>query len=176
MLSALDLARRIETGEIKPAQVIDRCAEAIAAREAEVGAFVALDLAGARKAAETAALCKTALRGLPVALKDIFDTADLPTEYGSPIYAGYHPRTDASLVSLIRRAGGTVLGKTVTAELAHQDPGKTHNPHNLAHTPGGSSWGSAAAVAAGFVPVAIGSDRTMLEAALFIEMALAKRW
>jgi Asp-tRNA(Asn)/Glu-tRNA(Gln) amidotransferase A subunit family amidase len=127
-------------------------------RETDVGAFVTLDLDGARKAAEAAALHKTALRGLPVALKDIFDTADLPTEYGSPIYAGYRPRADASLVSLIRRAGGTVLGKTVTAELAHQDPGKTRNPHNLAHTPGGSSSGSAAAVAAGFVPIATGSQ------------------
>jgi Asp-tRNA(Asn)/Glu-tRNA(Gln) amidotransferase A subunit family amidase len=158
MLSALDLARRLEAGELTPAQVIDRCAEAIAVREADVGAFVVLDLDGARRAAEAAALRKSALRGLPVALKDIFDTADLPTEYGSPIYAGYRPRTDAALVSLIRRAGGTVLGKTVTAELAHQDPGKTRNPHNLAHTPGGSSSGSAAAVAAGFVPVAIGSQ------------------
>jgi Asp-tRNA(Asn)/Glu-tRNA(Gln) amidotransferase A subunit family amidase len=158
MLSALDLARRIEAGELKPAQVIERCAEAIAMREADVGAFVTLDLDGARKAADAAALRKTALRGLPVALKDIFDTADLPTEYGSPIYAGYRPRADASLVSLIRRAGGTVLGKTVTAELAHQNPGKTRNPHNLAHTPGGSSSGSAAAVAAGFVPVATGSQ------------------
>ena len=97
-------------------------------------------------------------RGLPVALKDIFDTADMPTEYGSPIYAGHRPRVDASLVSLIQRAGGLLLGKTVTTEFAHTDPGKTRNPHNPDHTPGGSSSGSAAAVAAGFLPIATGSQ------------------
>ncbi len=124
----------------------------------EVGAFVTLDLEGARKAAHDAGLKDKPLRGLPVALKDIFDTADMPTEYGSPIYAGYRPKTDASLVALIRRAGGTLIGKTVTTEFAHLDPGKTRNPHNLAHTPGGSSSGSAAGVAAGFFPIATGSQ------------------
>ena len=158
MLCALDLARRIEAGELTPAQVIDRCAEAIAAREAEVGAFVTLNLEGARKAAQSAALKSTPLRGLPVGVKDIFDTADMPTEYGSPIYAGHKPASDAALVSMIRRAGGIVLGKTVTTEFAHTDPGKTRNPHNLAHTPGGSSSGSAAGVAAGFMPIATGSQ------------------
>jgi Asp-tRNA(Asn)/Glu-tRNA(Gln) amidotransferase A subunit family amidase len=158
MLSALDLARRIEAGELTATQVIEQCAQAIAAREAEVGAFVTLDLDGARRGAEAPALKDTPLRGLPVGLKDIFDTADLPTEYGSPIYAGHRPRADAALVSLIRRAGGLVLGKTVTTEFAHQDPGKTRNPHKLTHTPGGSSSGSAAAVAAGFAPLATGSQ------------------
>jgi Asp-tRNA(Asn)/Glu-tRNA(Gln) amidotransferase A subunit family amidase len=158
MLSAIDLARRIEAGELNAAQAIDLCAEAIAAREAEVGAFVTLDLDGARKAAQATGLKDRPLRGLPVALKDIFDTADMPTEYGSPIYAGYRPKADAALVALIRRAGGVILGKTVTTEFAHLDPGKTRNPRNLAHTPGGSSSGSAAAVAAGFVPIAIGSQ------------------
>jgi len=158
MLSALDLARRIEVGELTPAQAIEQCAEAIAAREADVGAFVTLDLDGARKAALAPELKDLPLRGLPVALKDIFDTADMPTECGSPIYAGYRPKADAALVTLIKRAGGTILGKTVTTEFAYQDPGKTRNPHNLAHTPGGSSSGSAAAVAAGFVPIATGSQ------------------
>jgi len=158
MLSALDLARRIEVGELTPAQVIEQCAEAIATREADVGAFVTLNLDGARRAAQTPGLKDKPLRGLPVALKDIYDTADIPTEYGSPIYAGYRPRADAALVALILRAGGTILGKTVTAEFAYQDPGKTRNPRNLAHTPGGSSSGSAAAVAAGFVPIATGSQ------------------
>ena len=82
----------------------------------------------------------------------------MPTEYGSPIYAGHRPKADASLVALIRRAGGTLLGKTVTTEFAHLDPGKTRNPHNLAHTPGGSSSGSAAGVAAGFFPIATGTQ------------------
>ena len=158
MLSALALARRVEAGEITPAQVLDMCAEAIAKREAEVGAFVTLDLDGARKAALAEGLKGKPLRGLPIAFKDIFDTADLPTEYGSPIYAGHRPKADASLVSLIARNGGVTLGKTVTTEFAHVDPGKTRNPHNLKRTPGGSSSGSAAGVAAGFVPIATGTQ------------------
>jgi Asp-tRNA(Asn)/Glu-tRNA(Gln) amidotransferase A subunit family amidase len=158
MLSALDLARRIESGSLTPAKVIDLCAEAIAARGDEVGAFATLDLDRARSAAAQPGLTSKPLRGLPVALKDIFDTADMPTEYGSKIYAGYRPKMDASLVAMIRRAGGTLIGKTVTTEFAHLDPGKTKNPVNLAHTPGGSSSGSAAGVAAGFFPIATGSQ------------------
>jgi Asp-tRNA(Asn)/Glu-tRNA(Gln) amidotransferase A subunit family amidase len=154
MLRALDLARHLESGELTPAKVIDLCAEAIEKREGEVGAFVTLDLDGAKKAAQEPGLKSKPLRGLPVGLKDIFDTADMPTECGSPIYAGYRPKMDASLVAMIRRAGGTLIGKTVTTEFAHLDPGKTKNPLNLAHTPGGSSSGSAAGVAAGFFPIA----------------------
>lgn len=129
MLSALDLARRIEAGELTPMQVLDRCAEAITAREPEVGAFAALDLDVARQAAQSARR-DAPLPGLPVALKDIFDTADLPTEYGSPIYAGHRPVADAALVAMIRRAGGVIIGKTVNTEFAHLDPGKTRNPPN----------------------------------------------
>jgi Asp-tRNA(Asn)/Glu-tRNA(Gln) amidotransferase A subunit family amidase len=158
MLRALELARRLEAGEIAPAQVLDLCAEAIAKREPEVGAFVTLNLDDARKATQADTFKRTLLRGLPVGFKDIFDTADFATEYGSPIYAGHRPKTDAALAALIRRNGGVVLGKTVTTEFAFQDPGKTRNPHNLKHTPGGSSSGSAAGVAAGFMPVAIGSQ------------------
>ena len=158
MLSALGLARAIEDGELTPAQAVDLCADAIAKRESEVGAFVTLDIEATRKAAQVPGLKNKPLRGLPVALKDIFDTADMPTEYGSPIYAGHRPKADASLVALIRRSGGTLLGKTVTTEFAHLDPGKTRNPRNLAHTPGGSSSGSAAGVAAGFFPIATGTQ------------------
>lgn len=158
MLSALDLVRRVEAGELTPARIVELCADAIAAREADVGAFATLDLDGARKAAQSAALIGTPLKGLPVAYKDIFDTADLPTEYGSKIYAGHRPATDAALVVMTRRAGGITVGKTVTTEFAHQDPGKTRNPHNLAHTPGGSSSGSAAGIAAGFFPIATGTQ------------------
>src|SRR5579863_1568022 len=158
MLSALDLARRIEAGELTPRAVVDMCAEAIAARDKEVGAFVVLDLVAARRAADNPQLAATPLRGLPVGFKDIFDTADFPTQYGSPIYAGFQPRADAAAVALTRRAGGIVLGKTVTTEFATMVPGKTRNPHNLAHTPGGSSSGSAAAVAAGMVPIAFGTQ------------------
>ena len=91
MLSALDLARRIEAGELTPRAVVDICAEAIAARDKEVGAFVVLDLVAARQAADNPKLAATPLRGLAVGFKDIFDTADFPTQYGSPIYAGFQP-------------------------------------------------------------------------------------
>jgi Asp-tRNA(Asn)/Glu-tRNA(Gln) amidotransferase A subunit family amidase len=158
MLSAIDLARRIEIGELKPRAVVELCAEAIAARDKEIGAFVVLDLDAARRAADEPRLSSTPLRGLPVAFKDIFDTADLPTQYGSPIYAGYRPRADASAVVLTRQAGGILLGKTVTTEMASLVPSVTCNPHNLAHSPGGSSAGSAAAVAAGMVPIAFGTQ------------------
>jgi Asp-tRNA(Asn)/Glu-tRNA(Gln) amidotransferase A subunit family amidase len=158
MLSALDLARRIEAGELTPRAVIELCAEAIAAREADVGAFVTLDLDAARRAAATPGIGSSPLRGLPVAFKDIFNTADLPTQYGSPIYAGNRPRADATAVALTRRAGGIVIGKTVTTEMASLVPSSTRNPRNLAHTPGGSSSGSAAAVAAAMVPIAFGTQ------------------
>jgi Asp-tRNA(Asn)/Glu-tRNA(Gln) amidotransferase A subunit family amidase len=160
MLSALALAREIEAGTQTPATVLARCAEAIAAREKDVGAFIALDLERARAKAttETVALTATPLRGLPVAFKDIFDTADFPTAYGSSIYAGHRPRTDAALVAMARRAGANIIGKTVSTEMAFLDPAATRNPRNLAHTPGGSSSGSAAAVAAGMLPVAFGTQ------------------
>jgi Asp-tRNA(Asn)/Glu-tRNA(Gln) amidotransferase A subunit family amidase len=158
MLSALDLARRVEAGELKPRDLVELCAEAIAARENDVGAFVALDLDAARRAAEAPGLASLPLAGLPVAFKDIFDTADLPTQYGSRIYAGHRPRADAAVVAMTRRAGGNVIGKTVTTEFASLVPSATRNPRNLAHTPGGSSSGSAAAVAAAMVPIAFGTQ------------------
>jgi Asp-tRNA(Asn)/Glu-tRNA(Gln) amidotransferase A subunit family amidase len=158
MLSALDLARQIEAGSITAQGVVEVCAAAIAHREAEIGAFAALDIVAARQAAQAAELRLAPLHGLPVGIKDIFDTADFPTEYGSPIYAGHRPRADAALVALVRRAGGIVLGKTVTTELASLQPAATRNPRNPAHTPGGSSSGSAAAVAAGMVPIGLGSQ------------------
>jgi Asp-tRNA(Asn)/Glu-tRNA(Gln) amidotransferase A subunit family amidase len=158
MLAALDLVRRIEAGMLKPCAVVDLCAQAIAAREAEIGAFAALDLEAARRDAGRPELLRTPLRGLPVGIKDIFDTADFPTAYGSPIYAGHRPKSDAAMVMLVKRAGGIVLGKTVTTEFASRQPAGTRNPHNSAHTPGVSSSGSAAAVAAGMLPIALGSQ------------------
>jgi Asp-tRNA(Asn)/Glu-tRNA(Gln) amidotransferase A subunit family amidase len=158
MLSALDLVRRIEAGELTPRAVVDLCTEAIEARENEVGAFVALDLDAARRAAVDPRVASMPLRGLPVAFKDIYDTADFPTQYGSPIYAGYRPPADATAVALARRAGAIVIGKTVTTEFASLVPSPTRNPHNSAHTPGGSSSGSAAAVAAAMVPLAFGTQ------------------
>ena len=158
MLSALDLVRRVEGGELTPRAAVEICAEAIAARESEVGAFVALDLDAARRAAADPRLASTPLRGLPLAFKDIYDTADFPTQYGSPIYAGYRPRADATAVALARRAGGIVIGKAVTTEFASLVPSPTRNPRSSAHTPGGSSSGSAAAVAAAMVPIAFGTQ------------------
>jgi Asp-tRNA(Asn)/Glu-tRNA(Gln) amidotransferase A subunit family amidase len=156
MLSALELVQQIETGALTARAVIDRCAEAIAKREADIGAFVALAIEAARERADQ--LATLPLRGLPIGVKDIYDTADLPTQYGSAIYAGHRPKADAAMVALIRRAGGVVIGKTVTTEFAGLAPAGTRNPHNLAHTPGGSSSGSAAAVAAGMLPIALGSQ------------------
>jgi Asp-tRNA(Asn)/Glu-tRNA(Gln) amidotransferase A subunit family amidase len=158
MLSALDLARRVAAGELRPRAVVELCAEAIAAREREIGAFVRIDLESARHEAERAELTQSPLRGLPVGIKDIFDTAMLATGYGSPIYADHRPRADATAVMLMRRAGAIVLGKTVTTEFASLVPAATRNPHDPAHTPGGSSSGSAAAVAAGMLPLALGSQ------------------
>jgi Asp-tRNA(Asn)/Glu-tRNA(Gln) amidotransferase A subunit family amidase len=158
MLSALDLARRIDAGDLTSRAVTELCTQAIAAHEREIGAFAALDLEGARRAAERLELARAPLRGLPVGIKDIFDTADFPTAYGSPIYAGHQPKSDAAMVMMVRRAGGIVAGKTVTTEFASLVPAGTRNPHNPAHTPGGSSSGSAAAVAAGMLPLALGSQ------------------
>ncbi len=158
MLSALDLVRRITGGELTPRGAIELCAAAIAARESEIGAFAALDIAAARQAAEAPGIAAEPLAGLAVGMKDIFDTTDFPTAYGSPIYAGHRPSSDAAMVMLVRRAGGIVIGKTVTTAFAAPGPTTTRNPRNLAHTPGISSSGSAAAVAAGMVPIALGSQ------------------
>jgi Asp-tRNA(Asn)/Glu-tRNA(Gln) amidotransferase A subunit family amidase len=176
MLSALDLARRLEAGELTPRGVVEMCAEAIAAREADVGAFVALDLDGARSAADDKRLASLPLRGLAIGFKDIFDTADLPTQYGSPIYAGHRPAADASAVVLTRQAGGIVIGKTVTTEFASLVPSPTRNPYNVAHTPGGSSAGSAAAVAAAMVPLAFGTQTagSVIRPAAFCGVAALK--
>ncbi len=157
MLRARDLFEDLRAARLTPRDVIELCALAIAAQEADVQAFAALDLEAARAAA-TPERAASALAGLPLGIKDILDTADLPTSYGSPAFAGYRPRTDAAVVRQIKRAGGIVLGKTVTTEFAFMQPGPTRNPRRLSHTPGGSSSGSAAAVAAGMVPLAVGTQ------------------
>jgi Asp-tRNA(Asn)/Glu-tRNA(Gln) amidotransferase A subunit family amidase len=160
MLSALDLARRIEDGSLTPARALAQCAEAIAAREGDLGAFVSLNLERSRAEAERKAdaLAASPLRGLPVGVKDIIDTADFPTEYGSPVYRGHRPFADAAVTMMVRRAGGLIPGKTVTTEFAFMQPAHTRNPHNRAHAPGGSSSGSAAAVGAGMLPIALGTQ------------------
>lgn len=160
MLSALDIVKRIDGGELTPADAVGLCRQAIDLREADIGTFAHVAMPAALDFARSnAARLKAApLRGLPLAVKDIFDTADMPTAFGSPIYAGYRPVSDASLVAMARRAGATIIGKTVTTPFAFLDPSPTKNPRNLAHTPGGSSSGSAAAVAAGMAPAAMGTQ------------------
>jgi amidase len=159
-LSARDAAQRIAARQLSAEALVSACLERIAAREAEVGAWHYLDpdaaLAAARRCDASPPSGK--LHGVPIAVKDLIDTADMPTGYGSPIYEGHRPTADAACVALARAAGAIVLGKTVTTEFACFTAGKTANPHNLAHTPGGSSSGSAAAVADLMVPLAFGSQ------------------
>lgn len=156
-LSAVEAARRIEAGTLTVEALAEACLARIAERDPEVGAFIHHDPEAVRQAAR-GARAEGPLRGLPVAVKDIIDTADLPTEYGSPIYAGNRPTEDAAVVVRTKAAGGLVMGKTVSTEFAWRTPGKTRNPNNLGHTPGGSSSGSAAAVADCMVPLAFGTQ------------------
>lgn len=151
MESLLDILRRIDAGELTPEAAIARSHEAIAAREPEIRAIAHLN----REATPAHA---GPLRGIALGVKDIIDTADLPTEYGTTIYRGWRPKADASVVAAARRAGATIMAKTVTTPLAYLDPAETRNPHHIGHTPGGSSSGSAAAVAAGMLPLALGSQ------------------
>ena len=158
LLLARDLAADLHAGQTTPRAVLEQVARAIAAHEGEVQAFAALDLDRARAAADQAGLAGLPLAGLPVGVKDIIDTRDLPTAYGSPLYAGHRPRNDAPVVAMTRRAGGIIVGKTVTTEFAFLKPSQTRNPRRLTHSPGGSSAGSAAAVGAGMVPLALGTQ------------------
>jgi Asp-tRNA(Asn)/Glu-tRNA(Gln) amidotransferase A subunit family amidase len=159
-LSATSLARRLKAGELTVEAVVRSCLERIAEREPVVRAWswLAEEAALAKACELDRTKQKTLLAGVPFGIKDIFDTADMPTTYGSPIYAGWRPANDASAAALPRAAGGVLLGKTVTTEFANRHPGPTTNPHNPAFTPGGSSSGSAAAVADFMVPLAIGTQ------------------
>ena len=159
-LTALEAAAEIAAGRLTSEALVRACLERIAEREDSVGAWAFLDpdLALGEARRRDAERPRGALHGVPFGVKDIIATHDMPTEYGSPIYAGHRPGFDASCVALARAAGMVVLGKTVTTEFAMRSPGKTRNPHNLAHTPGGSSSGSAAAVADMMVPLAIGTQ------------------
>lgn len=147
----------IADGVLTPAAAFETYAERIAASEPAIRAFAHLDVAAARAGVPAAAL-RGPLAGLPVGIKDVFDTADMPASYGTPLYAGHRPAGDAAVVSLVRRAGGSVVGKTTTTAFAFLDPTATANPRAPGRTPGGSSAGSAAAVAAGMVPFAVGSQ------------------
>jgi Asp-tRNA(Asn)/Glu-tRNA(Gln) amidotransferase A subunit family amidase len=155
-LTATDAARRIRDGELRPEALMEACLDRIAQREPAVRAFAHFDPDQARRAAARAQ--PGPLHGLPVGVKDVLDTADLPSEYGSPIWRGWRPRADSAPAAWARAAGGVVIGKTVTTEFATRKPGPTANPRGLGHTPGGSSSGSAAGVADCFFPLAYGTQ------------------
>jgi Asp-tRNA(Asn)/Glu-tRNA(Gln) amidotransferase A subunit family amidase len=163
-LTASEAASRLAGGEISSAGVIEACLARIDELEPQLKAWAFLDrdraLAQARAADEQRRSGKGVgpLHGVPVGIKDIIDTADMPTENGTPVHKGRQPRQDAACVAALRAAGAVILGKTVTTELATLTPSHTRNPRNPAHTPGGSSSGSAAAVAAGMVPLALGTQ------------------
>jgi Asp-tRNA(Asn)/Glu-tRNA(Gln) amidotransferase A subunit family amidase len=163
-LSAAEAARRIRDGILTSEELVQACLEQIRALEPRVQAWQFLDeehaLAQARALDERKRNGEPLgpLHGVPVGVKDIIDTADMPTENGTVLHKGRTPRDDAGVVTQLRAAGAVILGKTVTTECAYFNPGKTRNPHNPEHTPGGSSSGSAAAVAASMVPLALGSQ------------------
>ena len=163
-VSAGDGARLIRENVISSDQLVQACLARVREVDGDVQAWAFLDPEHALAQARAADRWKAdgnplgALHGVPVGIKDIIDTADMPTENGSPLHAGRTPSRDASVVALLRAAGAVIMGKTVTTEFASGASGKTRNPHNAAHTPGGSSSGSAAAVAAGMVPLAVGSQ------------------
>jgi Asp-tRNA(Asn)/Glu-tRNA(Gln) amidotransferase A subunit family amidase len=164
LISATEAARLIRDGVISSEQLVEACLARVREVDADVQAWAFLDpdhaLAQARAADGWRSEGRPIgpLHGVPVGIKDIFDTADMPTENGSVLHTGRTPSRDATAVTRLRAAGAVIMGKTVTTEFAYFAPGKTRNPHNPEHTPGGSSSGSAAAVAAEMVPLAIGSQ------------------
>jgi len=162
-LSELGLAEaawRIESCETTAETLAAACLERIAERDEVVRAWAHVDHARVLEHARALdrAPRRSRLHGVPIGIKDIIDTAEQPTEYNSPIYRGHQPKADAACVALLRRAGCLILGKTVTTEFANNHPSQTRNPHDSAHTPGGSSSGSAAAVADFMVPAALGTQ------------------
>lgn len=163
-LSATEAAAYMASGQLKSVQLVNSCLDRIAETDGAIHAWAFLDK---DKALEQAAACDRRrqaglptgpLHGLPVGLKDIIDTSDMPTERGTPIFGGRQTSDDARIVEMLREAGAVVMGKTVTTELAFVHANETRNPHNPERTPGGSSSGSAAAVAAGHLPLAIGTQ------------------
>lgn len=158
-LSATEAVARIEGGTLTSEKLVRDCLDRIAEREPVVKAWAFLnpDLAIAQARA-TDDLDGGILRGVPIGVKDIIDTHDMPTSHNSPIFQGKIPYGDAACVALCRTANAVIMGKTVTTEFANRHPGPTTNPHNSGHTPGGSSSGSAAAVADGHVPLAFGTQ------------------
>ncbi len=163
-LGAVEMRDRLASGALRAVDLVEACLARIAELEPQIGAWAWLDGDHAVQQAKRLDHLRQSgkpigpLHGLPVGLKDIIDTKGIPTENGTPIDAGRVPAEDAWIVARLRAAGAIIMGKTVTTECAFMHPGKTRNPHNTAHTPGGSSQGSAAAVAAGMVPFSIGTQ------------------
>jgi aspartyl-tRNA(Asn)/glutamyl-tRNA(Gln) amidotransferase subunit A len=163
-LGAREAAAQIREGKVSPVDLVDACLERIGALDARVFAWAHVDEAGARatareRAAEIASgRVRGPLHGVPVGIKDIIHVAGMPTTAGARAWAHSRPLADAPVVARLRAAGAVILGKTHTTEFAYRDPAPTRNPWNLEHTPGGSSAGSGAAVAAGMVPVALGTQ------------------
>ena len=163
-LSAVDAARAIRDGAISSEELVQACLARVREVEDKVQAWQHLDpehalaQARARDQDRREGRAVGPLHGVPVGIKDIIDTTDMPTEDGTVLHAGRQPMSDAAVVAMLRAAGAVIMGKTVTTECAYFHPGKTRNPHDPAHTPGGSSSGSAAAVAAGMVPLALGTQ------------------
>ena len=163
-LTATEVAAQIARGLVSAEDYTTACLDRIAALDGEVHAFIHLDRDHALAQARARDVHKAEggplgpLHGIPVGIKDIFDTSDYPTECGAAPMAGRRPQADATAVRKLRNAGAVIIGKTATTECAYFHPGKTRNPHDFKRTPGGSSSGSAAAVAAGMVPLAIGSQ------------------
>lgn len=164
-LSATAAMKGLRSGTLRCRDLVASCLERITSRDRLMEAWAsvaneqaALDLACKRDAERIAGQLLGELHGLPIGIKDVIDTADMPTEYGSPIYRGHRPESDAACVALLRAAGAVIIGKTVTCEFANYPPSRTRNPHDRTRTPGGSSSGSAAAVADGHVAVALGTQ------------------
>ena len=159
-ISAAQAAREIAAGRLTSETLVRACLSRITERDAHVQAWAFLDhdLAIAQARACDRSPRRGPLHGVPIGVKDVIDTADMPTAYNSPIYANHQPRADAACVAAVRRAGAVIMGKTETTEFANNHPARTRNPHNLGHTPGGSSSGSAAAVADYMVPLAFGTQ------------------
>ncbi|TMH26419.1 MAG: amidase, partial [Betaproteobacteria bacterium] len=159
-ITGSEAARRLAASETTSEALVAACLERIAERDEQVRAWAFIDRAAALAQARSLdrAPRRSRLHGVPFGIKDIIDTADLPTEYNSAIYRGHRPKADAACVTLLKQAGCVILGKTVTTEFANNHPSQTRNPHNGAHTPGGSSSGSAAAVADFMVPLALGTQ------------------
>ena len=162
--SVIELSRRIKDGEVTSVEVTQACIARINEKESEINAWIHFDpefaLTQAAKCDQLSASGQPTgpLHGIPVGVKDIFDTADFPTENGTVLDKGRQPMDDCAVVSKLKSAGAVIMGKTVSTEMAVYSPGKTANPHDIERTPGGSSSGSAAAVACGMVPLAIGSQ------------------